>query len=184
MLSFLLSIADASNHGKITYLYNNYHDDMMRLAKDRLKNHGCANYEIDAEDVVQGSFLNILKYIDSVNFDLSKKELRSYVLTIVLNESGKLAEEYEKFDITENPETNCSDEDFFEKLEIKEKYLLVMSLIKRMDEKYGITLLYYYHEDMSVKNISKIMGISSKTVYKRLERGKLMLLELLEGRVE
>ncbi|MBO5023371.1 MAG: RNA polymerase sigma factor [Clostridia bacterium] len=184
MLSFLLSIADASNHGKITYLYNNYHDDMMRLAKDRLKNHGCDNYEIDAEDVVQGSFLNILKYIDSVNFDLPKKELRSYVLTIVLNESGKLAKEYEKFDFTEGPETNCSDEDFFEKLEIKEKYLLVMSLIKRMDEKYGITLLYYYHEDMSVKNISKIMGISSKTVYKRLERGKLMLLEMLEGRVE
>jgi len=49
----LLSITDESNHGKITYLYNNYHDDMIRLAKSRLKKHGCTNYEFDAEDIVQ-----------------------------------------------------------------------------------------------------------------------------------
>ena len=182
MLSFLLSIADESNHGKITYLYNNYHDDMIKLAKGRLKSYGCANYEIDAEDVVQGSFLNILKYIDTVDFDSPKKELRSYVLTIVANESGKLVKEYKKIDIADDIEKNSSDDDFFERLEIKEKYRLVMSLIKSMDEKYGITLLYFYHEDMSVKDIANIMGIPSKTVYTRLERGKRILLEMLEGR--
>ena len=184
MLAFLLSIADEIDYGKITYLYNNFHDDMIKFAKCRLKKYGYSNYETDAEDVVQSSFLNILKYINTVNFELSKKGLQSYVLTIVLNEIGKLSREYEKFDFPEELETNYSEDCFFEMLEIKEKYLLVMSLIKRMDEKYGITLLYYYREDMSVKNIAKLMGISSKTVYKRLERGKVILLEMLEGRVE
>lgn len=177
----MLSITDESNHGKITYLYNNYHDDMIRLAKSRLKKYGCTNYEFDAEDIVQDVFLNLVKYIDSVNFDASRKELRAYVLSIVIHKSNKLLKEYEelKDKETEYSEAEICDEDLWEKLVIKERYHWVLSHIKRMDEKYNITLMYYYRNDMSVKEIAKLMGLSVETVYKRLERGKRILIEML-----
>ena len=49
-----------------------------------------------------------------------------------------------------------------------------------MDEKYSITLMYRYSSSMSVKEIADLMGISEKTVYTRISRGKQKLLEMLE----
>ncbi len=39
---------------------------------------------------------------------------------------------------------------------------------------------FRYHDQMSVKEISDLLGITEKAVYARLERGKVMLLELLK----
>ena len=47
------------------YIYSHFHDDMIRLAKSRLKNAGYCNYELEAEEVVQESFIKIIKYIDT-----------------------------------------------------------------------------------------------------------------------
>lgn len=178
MLSFLLS-TNESNHSKIIYLYNTYHDDMIKFAKYRLKKSGLPNYELDAEDVVQNAFVKISKYINSVNFDACEKEIKSYVLSVVANETKNMVNEYTYFDGIDSHAEELSDEDFFERIRIKETYHRVIDQIKHMDEKYSITLLYYYCEDMSVKEISGLMGISEKTVYTRITRGKRLLLELL-----
>ena len=68
MLQFLLSIADEKDHAKIEYLYNRYHEDMIRFARYRLRQKKMPNYELDAEDAVQNAFLKITKYIDKVDF--------------------------------------------------------------------------------------------------------------------
>lgn len=179
MLSFLLSITDESNHSRIIYLYNTYHDDMIKLAKYRLKKSGLPNYELDSEDVVQNAFVKISKYINSIDFEVCEKELKAYVLSIVANESKNAVNEYKYFDDIESHEEDLSDDDFFERIEIKETYDMVIEQIKHMDEKYSITLLFHYSEDMSVKEIADLMGISEKTVYTRITRGKRLLLELI-----
>jgi DNA-directed RNA polymerase specialized sigma24 family protein len=48
-----------------------------------------------------------------------------------------------------------------------------------MDDKYGMTILYRYRDNMSVAEIAEFMGISEKTVYTRLARGKILLSEKL-----
>ena len=179
MLNFLLSITDESDHSKIIYLYNTYHNDMIKLAKYRLKKSGLPNYELDSEDVVQNAFVKISKYINSINFEVSEKELRAYILSIVANETNRLLKEHRYFDDIDAHEADISDESFFEKIEIQETYDIVIEQIKRMDEKYSITLLFYYCEEMSVKEIAGLMDISEKTVYSRLMRGKRLLLEFM-----
>ena len=64
-------------------------------------------------------------------------------------------------------------------MKVHMQYETVVEQIKQLDEKYSITMLLYYCEEMDVKTISKIMGIAEKTVYTRLERGKRLLLDKL-----
>ena len=176
MLYFLLTIADESQHAKIEYLYYTYHDDMIRHAKFRLKNCGRSNYEMDAEDVVQNAFVKIAKYTHAIDFTLSPKELKSYVLTIVANEVSNFLKENVAF---EEIDSNLTDEDFFAELRIKERYDEVVSAIEQLDERYSIVLLYRYREEMSVKDLAALLGIAEKSIYTRLDRGRKLLLDLL-----
>lgn len=177
MLGFLLTIADESNHKKIEYIYNTYHDDMMRFARYKLKNSGISSYELDAEDVVQNAFLKIVKYIDAIDFSKSEKQIKVYIFSIVVNETINVISDKESFDDIDNYSETLPDEAFFERLQISLRYDIVVEKIKGLDERYSITMLLYYCEGMDVKAISKAMGISEKTVYTRLERGKRLLLE-------
>ena len=71
------------------------------------------------------------------------------------------------------------EEDFFEKLQIRERYEQVVDVIKELDEKYSITLYYRYEKELSAEEIAELMGLSIKTVYTRLERGRRLVLEKL-----
>ena len=88
----------------------------------------------------------------------------------------QLIKKIQKLNIDNYSET-LPDEAFFERLQISLRYDIVVEKIKGLDERYSITMLLYYCEGMDVKAISKAMGISEKTVYTRLERGKRLLLE-------
>lgn len=177
MLSFLLTIANESDREKIEYIYYKYHNDMIRFTRCRLKNANVFSYESAAEDVVQNSFLKIVKYIDAIDFTRSEKELKSYIFSIVANEINNYKCDIFEYDDIENFSNNISDDDFLERLQIRIQYDSVVEKIKQLDEKYSITLMFYYCEKMDVKAISNIMGIAEKTVYTRLERGKRLLLE-------
>lgn len=179
MLLFLLTIADEGEADKVEYVYNTYHEDMLRFAKSRLRNAGLSSYLIDAEDAVQNAFVKITKYIKKIDFDASPMEIRTYLFSVVSNEVTNIIKDYKYFDDIEDYADVISDESFFEEIKVREKYQEVMTAIKKLDEKYSITFLYYYHRDMSVKEIAELMGISEKTVYTRLERGRKLLLDIL-----
>ena len=179
MLIFLFMIADESNREKIEYIYNTYHDDMIRFARYRLRCLGISSYELDAEDVVQNSFLKIVKYIDAIDISKSEKQLKTYVFSIVANETKNLIADNMQYEDIDMYFERLSDEDFFEKLQLDSRYDSVVEKIKQLDEKYSITFLLYYDKGMDVKKISELMGIAEKTVYTRLERGKRLLLDEL-----
>ena len=66
-------------------------------------------------------------------------------------------------------------------MRIIERYEKVVKAIEKLDEKYSLTLLYRYNENMSVGEIATLMGVPEKTVYTRLERGKKLLLQSING---
>lgn len=179
MLGFLLTITDERNQEKIKFIYNKYHDDMIRFAKFRLKNSGVSSYELDAEDVVQNAFLKIVKYIDVIDTSRPENQLKSYIFSIVVNEVKNAMADMTFFDDIDIYSEKLSDEDFFENLRDNLQYDELVEKIKRLDEKYSITMLLYYCEDFDVKAIADIIGIAEKTVYTRLERGKRLLLDNL-----
>lgn len=179
MLQFLVFITDESDRSKIEYLYKRYHDDMLRFAKYRLHRMGWANYELDAEDAVQNAFVKITKYIHAIDFSVEEKEMKAYVLAIVSNETINITTEYAYCDDMDGCIDELEDGDFFGELRIRERYDTVVDIIGRMDEKYSIALLCRYKENLSVKEMSELLGIAEKTIYTRIERGRRMLLEIL-----
>lgn len=179
MLLFLLTLADPCDREKIEYIYNNFHNDMIKLAENKFKNADFQNCHLNAEDAVQNAFVKITKYIKNIDIT-NKKRLKAYVLTIVSNEVYTIMNSHEIYDSIDEMENELSDDEFIENLHINEKYENAVKTIKQMDDKYSMTLFFRFCQNMSVDEIAEFMGLSKKTVYTRLERGKRLLIENLE----
>lgn len=181
MLQFLLTLTDESNHWKIERLYYKYQDFMMKCAVMQFKAFGRTNYMYDAEDAVQNTFMKITRYINRIDFSRKERDIKNYCLAILSNEIRNiLNDNKENFEI--NEELFSEDEyNIVEELELREHYDEVVSSIEALDFKYCTTLQLYFCEEMTVNEIATVMGISPKTVYTRLARGRKLLLESLKG---
>jgi RNA polymerase sigma-70 factor (ECF subfamily) len=62
---------------------------------------------------------------------------------------------------------------------LKEEELVVK--VFSLKEKYKQVIYLHYYECLSVKEIAAILGISEEAVKKRLERGRLMLKQILDA---
>ena len=181
MLHFLLTLTDESNYGKIEHIYNTYHDYMMKYAVSKLKSTGRTNFMYDAEDAVQNAFMKITKHIDKIDFSRDEKDVKNYCFSILSNEICNVLNDSEEI-YELNEEFNIEKEySFIEELEIKENYNQVVKAIENLDEKYSTTLYLVFCKELTVNEVAEMMGISAKTVYTRLARGKALLLESLEG---
>ena len=181
MLQFLLTLTDESNHGKVEHIYNTYHDYMVKYAVSKFHTMGRVNSVYDAEDAVQNAFMKITRYIDNIDFSRGEKDVKNYCFSILNNEiCNVLRDNKEDFEFDEEI---CSEIEynFIEKLEIQEKYDEVVKAIEKLDEKYSITLYLVFCKEKTVNEIAEMMGISTKTIYTRLARGKDLLLKSLKG---
>ena len=181
MLLFLFSIADESSHSKIEHLYNKYHDFMMKYAVVKLETAGRENFIYDAEDAVQNTFIKIVRYIDKLDFSRDEKEIKNYVFGILTNEIYNI--------VNTKEEALELDEDFpdfytytpIEQLEHTDEYTKVVKEIEHLDEIYSSTMFLAIIREMSITEIADLMGVSRKTVYTRLERGRVKLMNALKG---
>ena len=177
MLNFLLSISAESVHSNIERIYQTYHGDMLRFAKHRLRQHGIKNHEIDAEDAVQNAFVKITKYINKINLSQSEEKIKAYILSIVSNEVINIVTDYRHADDIDEYANVLEDEDLIEKINGRESYHEIVSTIKQMDEKYSTVLMYHYCYEMNVHEIAQMLDLSESTIYTRLMRGKVILLQ-------
>ena len=180
MLLYLFTLTEESNHRKIEYIYNTYHRDMVDFAKIKFWDAGRKNFAFDAEDAVQNTFVKITRNIEKIDFSKEEKHIRGFVFSILTNEIYNILREKEF--VAEIDAENLNDVGFnsIETLIIIEKYDEAIAAIRKMDDKYSSTLYLAICEEMSVKNIAKMMGLSEKTVYTRLARGKKMLIDAVK----
>lgn len=181
MLQFLLTLTDESNHSKIEYIYNNYHEFMMRFAVSKFKSANRRNYFFDAEDAVQNAFMKITRYIHNIDFSSSERDIKNYVFTILSNEITNILMNCEEIDGLDEEFSEQIEYSFIEELDIKEKYSEIVKIIESLDEKYSTTLYLFYCKEMTVNEISELMGITPKTIYTRLSRGKKLILDAIKG---
>ena len=179
MLTFLLMLSDEEHHDKIKFLYHTYHADMLRFARHRLRQMGLHSFEVDAEDVVQNTFIKIIQYIDRIDAGAPYKKLRAYLFSIVVNECNDFVREQAAVENIDDYESVLEDGDFFGALRMEQRYDTVMQAIAALEERYSFTLFYRYAKNMTVADIAQTMGVPEKTVYTRIERGKRLLLKLL-----
>ena len=182
MLSFLLSITDDDNKEKIEFLFNSYYEDMLRFAGSLLKKRLKSASVFDAEEVVSNTFLKLVKYAKSLNIDDDPSRIKNYVFTILANECNDYCSQNEIVIDEDMDVDSCliDEEEFFERLRIKERYQSVCNAIQRMDYKYAVVLYFRFFENMEIEEIAKLLAIAEKTVYTRIQRGRFILLNLLE----
>ena len=181
MLQFLLTLTDESNQWKVEHIYETYQEYMTKYARMKLRAAGSTNVEYDAEDAVQSAFVKIAKHIEKIDFSRSEKDIKNYCLSILFNEICDILRDKKTF--LELNEEFCAGNEYniTEKLEIEENYKMVVKSIKALDEKYSTTLYLVFCQEKTVNEVAKIMGISAKTVYTRLDRGKKLLFASLKG---
>lgn len=149
----------------IEEVVNTYSDMVYRIALNILCNID------DANDVMQDVFLRLVKSKSKIK---SKEHIKHWLIKVTINCSrSKATESYRKntVSISEISESYISFSN-----EIDETIGSVMKL----PEKYKVPIHLYYYQQLTVEEISKILGITRSGVRSRLSRGRNMLKEILE----
>lgn len=150
---------------KFNAIANEYIDVVYRVSLSYCKN------KSDAEDVVQNTFIKLLK-TDTEFVD--DEHIRNWLVKVAVNECKNISKSFWYRNITsfdeleKEPEYTQSDE--------KELFEEVMKLPK----KYSVVLHLYYYEGYSVKEIAQILEISESNVQTRLMRARNKLKENLQ----
>ena len=116
----------------------------------------------------------------NIDFWDDAPRLRRYLLTCVRNEIVKLQSKavyWEDIDLHVN--TLVSDDDFIHAVDEEEDYHRLVASIRKLPERYGHMMYLRWVEGMTVKQIAERTEMQTATVYKTLERGKLLLLKQL-----
>jgi len=149
----------------IEVVVNTYSDMVYRIALNILCNID------DANDVMQDVFLRLVRSKSKIK---SKEHIKHWLIKVTINCSkSKATESYKKntVSISEISESYISFSN-----EIDETIGSVMKL----PEKYKVPIHLYYYQQLTVEEISKILGITRSGVRSRLSRGRNMLKEILE----
>ena len=122
----------------------------------------CKN-KSDAEDAVQNTFLKLLK--SDIDFE-NEDHIRRWLIRVAVNECKNIWKSPWNKKISSFEE--LEKEPVYIENEKSELFAEVMSL----PQKYSIVLHLYYYEDYSVREISRILGISETNVQTRLMRAR------------
>lgn len=127
--------------------------------------------DTDVADVVQDT---ILACFEKINTLQNPKYFKTWMIRILINKSVDIVRKKSNVADIENILEPFSFESQYEKCEWK-------LLINVLEEKYSVVLSLHYYDQLSVKEISKVLGIKQNTVLTRLRRGRQLLKKELEG---
>ena len=140
-----------------------YQDMIFRLAYGYTKNH------FDADDVTQNVLLQLYRTDKAFK---SEAHLKNWLIRVTVNHCKNLFRApWRKHENLEDYANTLA----FEEEASKELFCTVMEL----DQKYRVTLLLYYYEGYSIREIARIMDVPEKTVSTRLARGRKILKEYI-----
>ena len=168
MLAVYMTMID-SEEDKATFkmLYEQYLNLMLHTAYQILGN------QEDAEDAVSEAFIRIAKNFSKFNGEVCPKTANQFVI-IVRNIAIDIYRKNKKKDeisFVDDIEVKNSNDNVSEELEF------ALSLLSRPEK--DILYLYYIY-GCTVKEISKLFAISQAAAYKRIQRAKSHLKEILE----
>ena len=148
--------------------YERYGRALLRKAERVLGNRE------DARDVVQGLFADLHQKLDArMDLPYLYRAVTNRCLTLLRDEANR-ARLLERRDqgLAPAARTRCDDTVIGRDLLVK--------LVRELDEPEGEVLMYRYLDDMTQEEIATLLGLSRKTIGKRLERIREAVLALRE----
>ena len=143
---------------------NKYSDLVYKLAYCRTKN------KYDAEDIFQDVFLQLVKY--QLTFT-GEEHLKAWLIKVTINCCNKYF-----LSLKNRPYELIPEDLVYLTPEESEVYQAVLSLQK----KYRTVIHLFYYEDLTIKQISDVLGKKEGTIKSLLSRGRnLLKMKLLDG---
>ncbi len=174
MLSLYLSMVDSKeDKSKFKSIYISYKNLMLNRAFDILKDKGLA------EDAVHNAFMRILKNMDKIS-QINCPKTKSFVVIIVENVAKTMYNKEHKIITVELEDTIPSSEKPETIVENKMEVEIIKKKIDLLPEIYRAVLVLKFYNDLSDKEISKILNISVSAVQKRFYRGRKILLSSMK----
>lgn len=171
---YMIAADDEDGIRKFEFLFNSYSRQMLSAAYAVLGNRD------DAEDAVQDALIRIAERIDALDMT-DKARVRRYVLTAAENSAKNMLRKESR-----RPKTVCIDD--FYSLEDENslfaeidsgKYDEIVGYIMGLDDTYRDVLYLKFAENMSVKEISSLLGRKYSTVKTQVKRGETLLAKKL-----
>ena len=150
---------------KVEALYEEYDRLMYYVASRILHSHE------DVEDAVMESWIRIIRYLDKIN-EVICPQTKSFIVIIVERISINIYNKNKKNRDNQIDIDNCEKSPFFSTMDSELSDSETYADLKKIQKKYGEVLILYYMHEMSVKEISQIVGVSVDAVNKRLQRGR------------
>jgi len=176
MLALYMSFIDSEDDkDKFEFIYNEYRKRMVITAFSILNN------KEDAEDAVHDTFIRIARNMKAIDDPRSEKTL-AYVIKATKNNALNLLNKNKKKHSALRIDSYdyISDDEFFEKLSIEQRYDEVVKAIKSLNETYRDVMYYHFVCDMKINDVADLLGEKKSAVQQRLIRGKKKLLEILD----
>ena len=166
-----VKLAEMRDNQAITKLYEEYHNSVyflcLRIVKDK----------DEAFDLVQNSFLTAFDKLSSLQkpecfgswlhqiaANQCKNHLKKRQPLLFSEKQGDESGIPEEFDIEDRDESLIPDQ----ALDTRETRRLLMEIIDGLPDLQRMTVMLYYYEEQSIKEISVIMDCSENTVKSRL----------------
>ncbi|MBC8756329.1 sigma-70 family RNA polymerase sigma factor [Kordia sp. YSTF-M3] len=170
----------SGNVNAYAMLVNNYKDMIFTLALRMVGNRE------DAEEVAQDTFVKAYKALDSFK---GTSKFSTWLYRIVYNTSLDYIKKSKRVIYSEHIDTiHESDigtmQDALSYLEAKEKKETIEKALLQLPEEERVLLTLFYFEDLSLKEISKIVKISYDNVKIKLHRSRKKLYHILKNVVE
>lgn len=137
---------------------------LYRFAKSILKN------DVQVEDAIGETILKAYKSRNRLN---SIDSFKPWIMRILANECYNLIKKNNKFELVEDLET-------LNLVHIDGHETSMRDIVNKLSKEFSSVLVLFYYEDMSIKEISKVLNISDGTVKSRLNRAKSKLKVLLK----
>lgn len=122
----------------------------------------------DAEDAVCNAILNGYEHLAQLK---DSKKFKAWMLTITKNEALKICNKRMEFMGDENIERLLPPS--------YDSHNELWDIVQSLKDEYRIVIVLFYYNDLSIRDISGVLGISVGTVKSRLSRGKKLLKDAL-----
>jgi len=162
------------NQADFALLIERYKNRAFSMLKRLLKN------EMDAEEALQDSFL---KAYNSLNSFKGEAKFSTWLYRIVYNTAmtviaaKKRKTEKEMISIDESFEIESCDSEIYSKAENVDHYIIKM--VEKLPPRNALIIILYYIDDLSLNEISSIMGLSLVNVKVMLHRSRSALKDLV-----
>jgi RNA polymerase sigma-70 factor (ECF subfamily) len=161
-------------------LVDRYKDLVFTLALRMLKNRE------EAEEVAQDTFIKAYKSLDKFKGD---SKFSTWIYRVAYNTSLDRIKKNRKH--LNNVEINeftahqiLSIDNALEKLELKEQAEAIQRCIDLLPSEESFLLTLYYFDDLSLDDISKIVGITANSIKVKLFRSRKKLAIILKSQIE